>query len=95
MRYLVEFRLPSDSDIKSSLKERECLVEGVMEDQEDVQEGRTSQEEGEVTSTCRCVLKDAVLCDVLFSMQWNTCLLKIFNLFESHLLLKNAHTVSI
>ena len=48
MRYLVEFRLPSDSGIQSSLKEREGFPEGSAEDEEDVEDGRTPQAEGEV-----------------------------------------------
>ena len=48
MRYLVEFRLPSDLSTESIPKERECLQEGSMEDQEDIQEESPSQEEGEV-----------------------------------------------
>ena len=56
MRYLVEFRLPSDSGIESSLKEREGFLEGSMEDQEDVEDRGTPQE-GEVTN--RYSVKDA------------------------------------
>ena len=43
MRYLVEFRLPSDSHKESSLKEIESLPERSVEDQENDDE-RTSRE---------------------------------------------------
>ena len=43
MRYLVEFRLPSDASMKSSLKESESLVEGGTDSEEDVKEGKIQQ----------------------------------------------------
>ena len=48
MRYLVEFKLPGDFRIQSSLKEREAFLEGSVEAEEDVEDGRTTQQEGEL-----------------------------------------------
>ena len=57
MRYLVEFRLPSDSGIQSSLKEREEVLEG---SEEDVEDGRTPQQQGELIIIIKHVCTDTV-----------------------------------